>query len=207
MKSPLIDPCDVAMLFIDHQSGLFNLVKDMPVSDLRRNVIALAKTAAILKLPVITTASVPDGPNGPLIEEIKQEAPQALYVPRHGEINAWDIETFRDAVKKTGKKTLIIAGTLTSVCLAFPSLCAAKEGYRVYAVIDASGNFSSMATDITIARLIHHGVEVVDTLAIISELQQTWNRKEAQLFAHIFADVMPNYRLLMEIHQSRTPPK
>lgn len=200
MQTPMINPNDVAMLFIDHQSGLFNLVKDMPVSDLRRNVVALAKAAAILGLPVITTASVPDGPNGPLIDDIRKAAPQAIYVPRHGEINAWDIEDFRNAVKKTGKKTLIIAGTLTSVCLAFPSLCAAKEGYRVYAVIDASGNFSSMATDITIARLIHHGVEVVDTLAIISELQQTWNRAEASQFADIFAEVMPNYRLLIEIH-------
>lgn len=203
MKSPMIDPDDVAMLFIDHQSGLFNLVKDMPVGDLRRNVIALAKAAAILKLPVITTASVPDGPNGPLIEDIKKEAPQAIFVARHGEINAWDIKSFREAVKKTDKKTLVIAGTLTSVCLAFPSLCAAKEGYRVYAVIDASGNHSSMATDITITRLIHHGVEVVDTLAIISELQRTWNRPEAAQFADIFAEVMPNYRLLMESHQAR----
>lgn len=203
MKNAMIDPADVAMLFIDHQNGLFNLVKDMPVSDLKRNVIALAKAAAIFKLPVITTASVPDGPNGPLLKEIKLEAPQAIYVPRHGEINAWDIDTFREAVKKTGKKTLIIAGTLTSVCLAFPSLSAVQDGYRVYAVIDASGNHSAMATDITMARLVHHGVEVVDTLAIISELQKTWNRAEAQQFADIFADVMPNYRLLMEIHQSQ----
>lgn len=65
------------MLLIDHQSGLFNLVKDIPVPDLRRNVSALAKVAALLKIPVITTASVPDGPNGPLIPEIHQLAPHA----------------------------------------------------------------------------------------------------------------------------------
>jgi len=63
----MINPNDTTMLLIDHQSGLFNVVHDIPVADLRRNVTALAKVATLLKIPVITTASVPDGPNGPLI--------------------------------------------------------------------------------------------------------------------------------------------
>ncbi len=74
-----INPDETTMLLIDHQSGLFQLVKDMPVPDLRRNAIGLAKTAALLKIPVITSASVPDGPNGPLIPEIHQVAPHAQW--------------------------------------------------------------------------------------------------------------------------------
>lgn len=70
-----INPDDTLMLLIDHQSGLFQLVKDLPVPELRRNAIALAKVATLLKMPVITSASVPDGPNGPLIlPEIHQAA-------------------------------------------------------------------------------------------------------------------------------------
>src|SRR6266571_7514157 len=88
-NSVMINPDDAVMLLIDHQSGLFNLVKDIPVPDLRRNVIALAKVATLLKIPVITTASVPDGPNGPLIPEIHQTAPHAQYVAREGQINTW----------------------------------------------------------------------------------------------------------------------
>jgi nicotinamidase-related amidase len=60
----MINPDDAVILLIDHQSGLFQLVKDMSVLELRRNVIALAKVATMQKIPVITTASVPDGPNG-----------------------------------------------------------------------------------------------------------------------------------------------
>ena len=82
-----------------------------------------------INIPVITTASVPDGPNGPLIPEIHHFAPHAVYVPRTGQINTWDNPLFVDEVKKTGRKTLIIAGTLTSVCLAFPAVSARKEGY------------------------------------------------------------------------------
>ncbi|MGH7198554.1 MAG: isochorismatase family protein [Candidatus Omnitrophota bacterium] len=197
----MINPNDAVMLFIDHQSGLFNLVKDMPVADLRHNVIALAKAAALLKIPVITTASVPDGPNGPLIPEIHQTAPHAKYVARQGQINAWDMPNFIEAIQNTGRKTLIMAGTLTSVCLAFPAVCAVAAGYKVYAVVDASGNWSKLATDLTIARLAQAGVVPIDTLAVISELQKTWNRPDALEYANIFADTMPNYRLLMESHQ------
>lgn len=197
----MIDPDDTAMLLIDHQSGLFNLVKDMPVQQLRNNVIALAKTASLLNIPVITTASVPEGPNGPVIPELQQFAPHARFVARHGQINAWDVPEFVRAVEETKRRTLVMTGTLTSVCLAFPAVSAAAAGYRVYAVVDASGNWSSMATDLTIARLVQAGVIPVDTFAVIGELQQTWNRPEAADFANIFGDnLLPEYKLLMESH-------
>ena len=113
----MLDTDDSIILLIDHQSGLFNTVRDVPVPDLRNYVIAIAKAATLLNIPVITTVSVPDGPNGPLIPEIHHFAPHAVYVPRTGQINTWDNPLFVDEVKKTGRKTLIIAGTLTSVCM------------------------------------------------------------------------------------------
>lgn len=199
----MMDPKDVVMLLIDHQSGLFNLVKDMPVSDLRNHIIALAKVATKLNIPVITTASVPEGPNGPVIPEIQQFAPHAKFVARQGQINAWDVPAFVKAVEETGKKTLVMTGTLTSVCLAFPAIRAAAAGYKVYAVVDASGNWSSMATDLTIARLAQAGVVPIDTFAVIGELQQTWNRPDALDYANIFGEnILPNYRLLMESRDS-----
>lgn len=109
---PTIDPNDTALLLIDHQSGLFQVVKDIDLPQLRANAIALAKAANLLQIPVITTASVPQGPNGPLIPEIHAAAPHATYVARKGQINAWDSQEFVDAVKATGKKTLVIAGTI-----------------------------------------------------------------------------------------------
>ena len=195
----MINPNDVAMLLIDHQSGLFNLVKDMSVAELRNNIIALAKVATLLKIPVITTASVPEGPNGPVIPEIQQFAPHAKYVARQGQINAWDVPMFVKAVEETKRKTLVMTGTLTSVCLAFPAICGVEAGYKVYAVVDASGNWSKMATDLTIARLVQAGVTPIDTFAVIGELQQTWNRPDALEYAKLFGEhIVPNYRLLME---------
>ena len=76
--SALIDPDDTVILLIDHQSGLFQTVKDLEQEELRGNVVALAKLARLLNLPVITTASAPDGPNGPLIPEIGEILPEAV---------------------------------------------------------------------------------------------------------------------------------
>lgn len=198
----MIDVNDAVMLLIDHQSGLFNTVRDLPVPDLRNYAIALAKTASLLNIPVITTASVPDGPNGPLIPEIHQFAPHAQYIPRTGQVNAWDNPQFVAAIEKTGRKTLIIAGTLTSVCMAFPAISARQAGYNAYCVVDASGNWSKMATDITIARVVQAGAIPTDTFAIVAELFRTWNRPEGSKFAEILSShVCPEYRCLIESYE------
>ncbi|MBT9472061.1 MAG: isochorismatase family protein [Pseudomonadota bacterium] len=195
---PVIDPDDAVMLLIDHQSGLFQTVKDMPMTTLRAHAGALATMATLAKLPVVTTASVPQGPNGPLIPEIHRNAPHATYVARKGEINAWDNPDFVAAVKATGRKTLIIAGTITSVCMAFPSISAVQEGYKVFAVVDASGTYSKMAEEITLARVVQAGVVPIDMAAVASELQKTWHRDDAQRWAEVYTQIFPAYQLLIE---------
>lgn len=198
----MIDPDDAVMLLIDHQSGLFQLVKDIELPVLRGNVIALAKAARLARIPTITTASVPDGPNGPLIPEIHQCNPDAVYIARTGQINAWDNPPWVEAIEQTRRRTLLIAGTLTSVCMAFPALSAVEAGYKVFCIIDASGNWSRMATDITVARMAQAGAVPIDTFAVLGELQNTWNRPDAMDFAAIFAEhVVPGYRALMESYE------
>ena len=197
-QKPIIDPNNAAMLLIDHQSGLFQTIGDMPMPVLRNHAAALAKMASLAKLPVITTASVPQGPNGPLIPEIHANAPHATYVARKGEINAWDNPEFVAAVKATGRRQLIIAGTITSVCMAFPAIAAVQDGYQVFAVLDASGTYSKMAQEITLARVVQAGVVPMDTAAVASELQRTWNRSDAQEWANVYAKIFPAYQLLIE---------
>ncbi len=198
---PVIDPDNAAMLLIDHQSGLFQTIGDMPFTSVRAHATALAKMATLAKMPVITTASVPQGPNGPLIPDIHDAAPHAQYVARRGEINAWDNPEFVAAVKATGRRQLIIAGTITSVCMAFPSIAAVADGYQVFAVVDASGTYSKMAEEITLARVVQAGVVPMDTAAVASEIQRTWNREDAQQWAAIYTQIFPNYQLLIESYQ------
>ena len=194
----LLDPADTLILLLDHQSGLFQTVKDIPVADLRRNVEMIAKLATLLKIPVITTASEPAGSNGPLMPEIHQFAPHAVYVPRKGEVNAWDNEDFVAQVRSTGRKTLVMAGVWTSVCVMFPALDAIAAGFDVYAVIDASGDPSEMASRVSVARFVQGGVKPTSTNALLSEMHRTWARPEAAELAKLYALVAPNYAAVME---------
>jgi nicotinamidase-related amidase len=194
----LIDPADTVVLLLDHQSGLFQTVKDIPVADLRRNVEMIAKLCTLLKIPVITTASEPAGSNGPLMPEIHQYAPHAVYVPRKGEVNAWDNEAFVAQVRSTGRKTLVMAGVWTSVCVMFPALDAIAAGFDVYAVIDASGDPSEMASRVSVARFVQGGVKPTSTNALLSEMHRTWARPEAAELAQLYALVAPNYAAVME---------
>lgn len=198
---PLLDPADTVILLLDHQSGLFQTVKDISVAELRTNTAILAKVAKLMNVPVITTASEPNGPNGPLMPEIHQYAPHAVFVPRKGEISAWDNKDFVDAVHKTGRKTLIMAGVWTSVCVAFPAVQAKAEGYNVYAVIDASGDPSEMASRTTLARLTQAGIIPVSTNAVFCELQRTWNRPDAAEFGALYSEYAPNYKAAVESYQ------
>jgi nicotinamidase-related amidase len=194
----LLDPADTLVLLLDHQSGLFQTVKDIAVADLRRNVSMIARLCTLLKIPVITTASEPAGSNGPLMPEIHELAPHAVYVPRKGEVNAWDNEDFVAQVRATGRKTLVMAGVWTSVCVMFPALDAVAAGYDVYAVIDASGDPSDMASRVSLARFVQGGVKPTSTNALLSELHRTWARPEAADLAQLYALVTPNYAAVME---------
>jgi nicotinamidase-related amidase len=201
VKPKLMNASDAVLLMLDHQTGLFQTVHDIPVAELRNNAIVLAKAAGLAKVPVITTASEPKGPNGPLMPELAQAAPNATYVGRHGEVSAWDNPDFVKAVQATGKKTLIMAGVWTSVCVVFPALQAKAAGYDVYAVIDASGDVSPMASQVTVQRLAQAGVIPTTANAVVSELQRTWNRPDAAAWAELYGAVSPNYRAAIESYQ------
>jgi isochorismate hydrolase len=116
-------------------------------------------------------------------------------------VNAWDNDDFVKAVRATGKKTLIMAGVWTSVCVMFPALDAKAAGFKVYAVIDASGDPSELSSRTTLARFIQAGVVPTSTNAVLSEIHRTWNRPEAAELAKLYALVAPNYAAVIESYE------
>jgi nicotinamidase-related amidase len=200
-RAALLDPSDTVVLLLDHQTGLFQTVKDVPLRDLRANVVALAKIAEQAKVPIIYTASEPNGSNGPIMEELAAAMPSATYVARKGEVSAWDNADFVKAVEATGRKTLVMAGVWTSVCVAFPALEAKADGYKVYAVMDASGDMSQMASDATLARMVQGGVIPATTNVILCEFQRTWNRPDAAQWGALYNELVPHYRAVSESYR------
>ena len=202
----LINVDDTALLLLDHQTGLFQTVKDITVAELRANAIELAKLATLLNIPVITTASEPNGPNGPLMPEIDQHAPHAVYVPRKGEVNAWDNEDFVEGGSRDRQKTLIMAGVWTSVCVMFPALDAKAAGFDVYAVMDASGDPSELASRTTLARFIagRHRADHDERRAVASFTAPGGGPEARRDRASSTPMATPNYGAVMESYDRQS---
>lgn len=198
-----LDRNDAAMLLVDHQSGLISLVQDFAPGEFKNNVLATAASAAYFKLPTILTTSFEDGPNGPLVPELKEMFPDAPYIARPGNINAWDNEDFLAAVKATGKRQLIIAGVVTEVCVAFPALSAVEEGFDVFVVTDASGTFNKTTRDAAWSRMEAAGVQLMSWFAMACELHRDW-RNDIEGLGELFSNHIPNYRNLMTSYAART---
>lgn len=196
-----IDKNNAAVLLVDHQTGLTNLVKDYSPDDFRNGVLALADCAKYFNLPTILTTSFEDGPNGPLMPELRDMFPKSPMIARPGQINAWDNEDFVKAVKATGKKQLIIAGIVTEVCVAFPALSALEEGYEVFVVCDASGTFNHTTRDAAWIRMESAGAQLMTWFGVACELHRDW-RNDVQGLATIFSNHLPAYSCLMSSYES-----
>jgi len=198
MQNPYVrlDKQNAAVLLVDHQAGLLSLVRDFEPSKFKNNVLALADVAEYFGLPTILTTSFEEGPNGPIVPELRQKFPDAPFIARPGQINAWDNDEFVDAIKATGKKQLIIAGVVTEVCVAFPVLSALEEGYEVFVVTDASGTFDEVTRHAAWSRMTAAGAQLLSWFGVACELHRDW-RNDVEGLGALFSNHIPDYRNLM----------
>ncbi|MFF3699934.1 MULTISPECIES: isochorismate family cysteine hydrolase YcaC [Pseudomonas] len=198
-----LDKNNAAVLLVDHQAGLLSLVRDIEPDKFKNNVLALADLAEYFKLPTILTTSFESGPNGPLVPELKAQFPDAPYIARPGQINAWDNEDFVKAVKATGKKQLIIAGVVTEVCVAFPALSAIAEGFEVFVITDASGTFNPITRDASWDRMSSAGAQLMTWFGAACELHRDW-RNDVEGLGALFSNHIPDYRNLITSYNTLT---
>ena len=187
-------PQTTALLLIDHQVGTMQLIKNIDRELAKKQALALAKMAKILDIPTVVTSSQEDRVQGPILPELAAILPDAYAarIKRPGVVNAWAYRDFKSAVAATGRKNLIMAGVTTDVCLIFPAIDAAKEGYEVQAVLDASGSPSELSEEFARQRMKDAGVVLTATNTLIAELAQDWSTPQGQqLIGLLFSDVFP----------------
>ena len=172
----LLTPQNSALLLIDHQAFQFANLHSHEPTLIVNNVAGLAKTAKVFQVPTILT-TVLEERGGLLIKDVQDVFPDQKPINRTF-INAWEDKRVVEAVKKTGRKKLLIASLWTEMCLAMPAIQAQGEGYEVYAVTDASGGVSVEAHDMAIRRMVQAGVTPVTWLAVFGEWQRDWARTE-----------------------------
>jgi nicotinamidase-related amidase len=172
----LLTPQDSVLLLIDHQGFQFANLHSHEPQLVVNNVVGLAKTAKLFGVPTIIT-TVLEERGGRIIKGIQNVFPEQKPINRTF-INAWQDARLVDAVKKTGRKKLVIAALWTEVCLAMPAIQAQGEGYEVYAVSDASGGVSAEAHAMGMERMIQAGITPITWLAVLCEWQRDWARAE-----------------------------
>ena len=172
----LLAPEDSVLLLVDHQAFQFANLHSHEPQLVVNNVVGLAKTAKLFGVPTILT-TVMEERGGHIIKAIQSVFPEQKPINRTF-INAWQDSRVVDAVKKTGRKKLVIAALWTEVCLAMPAIQAEREGYDVYAVSDASGGVSVEAHAMGMERMIQAGITPITWLAVLCEWQRDWARAE-----------------------------
>src|ERR1700692_151444 len=172
----LLTPDNCTLLLIDHQPSQLANVNSHEPTLVINNVTALAKTAKAFGVPtILTTINAKRG--GEIFKQIQAVFPDQKPIDRSF-INSWEDGRIVEAVKKTGRKKLVIAALWTEMCLAMPAIHAMGEGFDVYVVTDASGGASPEAHDMAIRRLVAAGAQPITWLGMAGELQRDWARTE-----------------------------
>jgi nicotinamidase-related amidase len=178
----LLTPKNAALIIIDYQPVQIGTIESMNRHQLISNITTVAKLARNYQLPVITsTVNVSTGYNKPMLPQLREALPGVTPFDRTT-INAWEDMAFREAVLATTRKKLIMAALWTEACLTFPSLDAMKEGFEVYAVVDAVGGTSKLAHETALRRLEQAGARLISIGQLGCELQRDWNREETAQF-------------------------
>jgi nicotinamidase-related amidase len=166
---------DCALVLIDYQKEMFEVIRSDTDADLvELHVRLLAKTAKALDMPIVlSTVGVELGFNGPTLPSILAELEDVEPIDRSS-MNAFEDDAFREAVKATGRKRLIIGGLHTEICLTFATVQALKDGYDAMFVTDAVGGRSQTAHRTAIGRLSHAGAVPSTALAVVTELFRDW---------------------------------
>ena len=181
---------NAAMLLIDHQVGTMGWAKSMPFDELKRNALMLAKSAAIMDIPVVLTSSMEEYAQGPLIDELETVLPEAFKarIKRFGIVNAMDDEHFAAAVNATGRKKLIIAGVTNDVCTVYPALTLTSAGFDVQVVADAGASPTKMADDIALRRMDKNGITLTTTNQLIAELAGSWATPQGEKLVQVLME-------------------
>src|SRR5258708_32231481 len=169
---------NAAVILVDHQVGLMTGVRDYSTGELKHNVVALAKAAKALKLPIVVTTTARDSMWGPTFPELVEALPGIKIIDR-STVNAWDDPKVAAAIEATGRQKLIFAGVSLEVCAAFPAITAIGKGYEAYVPVDACGTFSQAKHEAGLLRMQQAGVILSDYATLAIEILKDNSRPDA----------------------------
>ncbi|QHA02139.1 isochorismatase family protein [Streptomyces broussonetiae] len=160
---------NAVVVLVDHQVGLLSGVRDIPLGELKHNVVAMARAATVLGIPLVVTTTAAESMWGPIIPELVKALPAGYKIIDRSTVNAWHDDRVREAIEATGRRKLIFAGVSLEVCAALPAISATAAGYDAYVAVDASGTFSQAKREAGLLRMQQAGVIVSDYATLMVE--------------------------------------
>jgi Isochorismatase family len=151
MQTPTRD--NAAVLFLDLQEEIMKNSRTLPIERLRRSAGALAKLAALHKLPVFLSA-VP--PGGAFLDTVL--TPLGGSAPRmRTQTTAFSDLGLVDGLVATGRRVLVLAGVASEIVVQRTALDALAAGYEVQVAVDASGGLDARTEDAAWRRIVAAG--------------------------------------------------
>jgi nicotinamidase-related amidase len=174
----LLTSDNCALVLIDHQPQMmFGVASGIDRQLLVDNVLMLAKGAKLYGVPTILTTVETESFSGPMWPQLLDVFPEQKPIERTG-MNSWDTPAFREAVKATGRKNILMSGLWTEVCITWPTLNMLSQGYNIYVVEDACGGTSAAAHEAALSRMVQAGAVRMSAVATVLEFQRDWARRE-----------------------------
>src|SRR5467141_2665253 len=173
----LLTPDNCVVTLIDHQPQMLFGVANFDRQSIINNNVALAKATRVFDVPVVLSTVETKGFSGNMWPQIQAVFPKQTPIERTT-MNSWDDENFVAAVRKSGRKKIVLAGMWTETCVALPTIQAIHDGYEIYIVEDCCGDVSQLAHDNAMKRMIQAGAKPVTSLSVMLELQRDWAQKD-----------------------------
>ena len=173
----LLTPDNCVVTQIDLQPQMLFGVTNFDRQAVINNNVALAKATRIFEIPYVLTTVETKGFSGNTWPQVQAIHPDVTPIER-STMNSWDDEKFVAAVKKTGRKKIVLAGLWTETCVALPTVQAIQDGFEVFVVEDCCGDVNQLSHDNAMKRVVQAGARPVTALSVILEWQRDWALKD-----------------------------
>jgi nicotinamidase-related amidase len=173
----LLTPDNCVVALIDLQPQMIFGVSSADRQSIINYNVALSKAARVFGVPTVLSTVETKAFSGNMWPQVGAVFPDQTPVER-STMNAWDDENFVAAIRKTGRKKIVLAGLWTETCVALPTIQAIHDGYDVHVVEDCCGDVSQLAHENAMKRVLQAGAKPVTSLSVMLEWQRDWALRE-----------------------------
>jgi nicotinamidase-related amidase len=173
----LLTPDNCVVTFIDLQPQMLFGVANFDRQSIINNNVALSKAARVFDVPVVLSTVETKSFSGNMWPQIQAVFPGQTPIERTS-MNSWDDDKYVAAIRKTGRKKIVLTGLWTETCVALPTIQAIHDGFEIYVVEDCCGDVSQLAHDNAMKRVVQAGAKPVTALSVMLEWQRDWAQKD-----------------------------